>query len=280
LNPLHLLKRISAMQTPYENLDRKVSPNDGMICGNEAHYFSVGASAILNIKRALACAAGEGATPSRILDLPCGHGRVLRYLRAEFPQAEITACDLLEEGVDFCAATFGAIPVYSDPNPSRIGLPARSFDLIWVGSLFTHFDAPRWAIFLSFLRDLLRPGGVLVFSTHGRRSLEIVSEHPEIYSLDKSRRRQVLKQVGSTGFGYASYPGQRDYGISITMPAWVISLVTSVPELRLVGFSERSWDGHHDVCTCVRDLEWKASCTRMPPPLGRMDKIVARGDAA
>jgi SAM-dependent methyltransferase len=265
------------MQAAYEELDRTISPNDGMMIGDLSHYFSVGLSAILNIKRAVACAASDAARPGRILDFPCGHGRVLRYLRAEFPHAEITACDLLEDGVDFCAARFGAIPVYSDPSPSRIGLPAASFDLIWVGSLFTHFDAPRWAIFLSFLRDLLRPGGVLVFSTHGRRSREILSEQPAVYNLDKSRRRKILKQVDATGFGYACYPTHRDYGISITMPAWVISLVTSVPELRLVGLNERTWDGHHDVCTCVRDPEWKVNCTRMPAPLRRIKQPALSG---
>ena len=58
----------------------------------------------------------------RILDLPCGHGRVLRYLSAAFPEAEITACDIMREGVDFCASTFGAIPVYSQDDPQQIPL--------------------------------------------------------------------------------------------------------------------------------------------------------------
>ena len=104
--------------------------------------------------------------PPRILDFPCGHGRVLRYLRAEFPQAEITACDLLRDGVDFCAANFGAIPVYSDPDPSRIGLPRDAFDLIWVGSLFTHFDAARWAKSFSFSAETCCGRAECSFSRH------------------------------------------------------------------------------------------------------------------
>lgn len=263
-----------------DRLDRTISPNDGMLDGDEPHYFSAGRSGILNIKRALACALENVAAPRRILDFPCGHGRVLRYLRAEFPQAEITACDLLRDGVDFCAATFGAIPVYSDSHPSRIPLPRNAFDLIWVGSLFTHFDAPRWPIFLPFLRNLLQPGGVLVFSTHGRHSLKILTEQPQVYDLDHSRRDQLLKQCERTGFGYVDYPTHREYGISIAVPAWVCSLVTSIPELRLVGLSERSWDDHHDVCTCVRDTVWKTSCTPVPAPLRSADGIVLEANAA
>ena len=34
-------------------LDRTISPNDGMLGGNERHYFSVGECALRNIKRAL-----------------------------------------------------------------------------------------------------------------------------------------------------------------------------------------------------------------------------------
>ena len=47
---------------------------------------------------------GETEEVARLLDLPCGHGRVMRYLRAAFPRAEITGCDLLRDGVDHCAA--------------------------------------------------------------------------------------------------------------------------------------------------------------------------------
>jgi SAM-dependent methyltransferase len=241
-----------------DRLDRTISPNDGMLAGNDRHYFSVGRSALLSIKRALACAGEDMVPPRRILDFPCGHGRVLRYLRAEFPQSEITACDLLEDGVDFCAATFGAIPVYSDPDPSRIDLPRNAFDLIWVGSLFTHFDAPRWTTFLSFMRDLLEPGGVVVFSTHGRYSHKLSSERPEIYGLDKAHSFRLLARYERTGFGYAGYQPGDDYGVSISDPAWVCRRILSVPGLRLVGLSEKAWDSHQDVFACVRDDHFEA----------------------
>jgi len=249
-----------AMDLEEDRLIRRISPNDGMAGGDLPHYFAVGRSGILNIKRALARALDD-TQPRRILDFPCGHGRVLRYLRAEFPEAEITACDLLRDGVDFCAQTFGAIPVYSDSNPARIPLPRSAFDLIWVGSLFTHFDAPRWTIFLSFLRDLLEPGGVLVFSTHGRRSHEILTEHPQVYDLDPSRRAKLLRRYQETGFGYVDYPAHRAYGISIAEPGWVCGVVTSIAGLKLVNLVEAAWDFHHDVFTCTRDTESDASDT-------------------
>jgi SAM-dependent methyltransferase len=245
-------------------VDPRISPGDGMLGGNEKHYFSVGRSALIIIKRALDASALASAGPARILDFPCGHGRVLRYLRAAFPHAEITACDLLTDGVDFCAKTLGATGVYSDPEPSRIALPRDCFDLIWVGSLFTHFDARQWKTFLTFFRDLLSPNGLLVFSTQGRHSHHCLADNVCTYDLDPARRSRLLHQLETSGFGYVDYSGSCEYGISIAEPAWVCRLITSVPDLRVIQLCERSWDDHHDIYACVRDVAWKAPCTLEP----------------
>ena len=146
----------AAVKSADERLDRTISPNDGMLAGNEPHYFSVGRSAMLSINGGFGSRARRSALPGESSIFPAVTG-VCSGTCAGFPKAEITACDLLEDGVDFCAATFGAIPVYSDPDPSRIKLPRNAFDLIWVGSLFTHFDAPRWTTFLSFMRTCSSP---------------------------------------------------------------------------------------------------------------------------
>jgi SAM-dependent methyltransferase len=107
-----------------------ISPNDHMFAGDESHYFGVGQSALDGIRCSLYAAQVPTDNVKRILDLPCGHGRILRYLRAAFPEAEIVACDLLRDAVDYCARSFGAIPVYSHEDPRKIPLPEGAFDLI------------------------------------------------------------------------------------------------------------------------------------------------------
>ncbi len=247
-------------------VDPRISPSDGMFEGNERHYFSVGRSALLNIKRALDAAGDDPPQPARILDFPCGHGRVLRYLRAAFPQAEITACDLSRDGVDFCASIFGAIPVYSDVDPARIKLPRNAFDLIWVGSLFTHFDASEWKSFLGLFRDLLNSNGVVVFSTQGRYAHSQLVTNVSLYDLGLTRRGRLLEDFESSGFGYVDYAGSPSYGISLAEPAWVCRMITSVRDLRLIHVIEKSWDNHHDVYACMRDVAWTAACTHAPDP--------------
>src|SRR5215831_17887353 len=83
-----------------------ISTADSMFEGDRNHYFSVGRSALRCIERA-AETAGEDGFHS-ILDFGSGFGRVLRVLRAAYPDAEVAACDLSREALDFCASAFGA----------------------------------------------------------------------------------------------------------------------------------------------------------------------------
>jgi hypothetical protein len=96
-----------------------ISPNDHMWITGPQWYLEIGTSALDCINSALATAHN---TPTSILDLPCGHGRVCRMLRASFPDAHLTVCDLDHDAVDFCAAQFNATPVYSDEDIRRVSL--------------------------------------------------------------------------------------------------------------------------------------------------------------
>src|SRR5207253_2279296 len=69
---------------------------------------------------------------------PSGYGRVTRVLRARFPDAAITVCDIDRAGVAFASARFGARGVCSLDDFRLLEL-GEAFDLIWVGSLITHF---------------------------------------------------------------------------------------------------------------------------------------------
>ena len=74
-------------------VNRTLSQEDMMyVKGGEGHYFSVGRSTQECVDISLRAARTNDSDVRWILDLPCGHGRVLRYLRAAFPEAEITAC--------------------------------------------------------------------------------------------------------------------------------------------------------------------------------------------
>lgn len=234
-----------------EPASRTIDPADGMFKGNLEHYFGVGSSALRSILLGLIAAGREPSTVRQLLDLPCGHGRVLRWLPVAFPEAELTACDLLRDGVDFCRTELGAVPAYSREDPTHLELPGR-FDLIWCGSLLTHLDEERWHDFLAFFSRHLTPSGVLIFTTHGRLVPLRIARGWD-YGLDVEALRRLLEAFRSKGFGYVAYPGQAGYGISLSSASWTIGTLGAHPELRIISYHEAGWDRHQDVVTCMND---------------------------
>ncbi|MEO6654727.1 MAG: class I SAM-dependent methyltransferase, partial [Pyrinomonadaceae bacterium] len=113
-----------------------IDADDGMFKGDVDHYLSVGLSAVGVIEEALA-AAPEVTSIREVLDIPCGYGRVLRFLVLMFPGARFAACEILPGAVDFCAEEFDADAIYSVSDLDNVTFD-RQFDLIWCGSLLTH----------------------------------------------------------------------------------------------------------------------------------------------
>jgi SAM-dependent methyltransferase len=232
----------------------EVSRQDGMFDGNREHYLAVGQSALHCIEVSMFAAGVK--TFESILDLPCGYGRVLRHLQSAFPGAQLTACDIDRAGVDFCAATFGATPVYGHNSPREIHLRG-SYDLIWVGSLLTHLCLDNWAAFLEFFRAHLRRRGLLVFTVHGRAIANRMRERPADYGLEPTGLSQVLERYATEGFGYANYPTTTpavgdNYGISLSSPCSVYREIEKMPDMQLLNYTERGWDDLQDVVTLLR----------------------------
>lgn len=227
---------------------RTISPRDAMnVPGLEHLYFKATESALENIRFAMACAGVTGFR--KILDLPCGHGRVLRGLRAAFPDAEVTACDLDRDGVDFCARTFDAIPVYSQPDLPRLALPG-GYDLIFCGSLVTHLPEAVTRQTLRFLLEQLAANGILLFTTHGRYSFTAQDHRP--YT-DPERFARIRKGWDGRGYGFAAYADSEEYGVSLARPSWVIAELERYTEARILFYREMGWDDHQDLFAAMKD---------------------------
>jgi hypothetical protein len=171
-------------------------------------------------------------------------------VHARWPRAQLTACDLNRGGVDFCARAFGAEPVYS-ANPITHVRTGRDYDLVWVGSLLTHLDEDRWPEMLTWCSEQLRPGGALIFTTHGEGAVDHLVNGAD-YGLG-DRMDSVLMRYQSDGFGYADYSWSAGYGVSLNTPHWASTAIKQVGGLRHVYTSVRGWHAHQDVITCVAD---------------------------
>jgi SAM-dependent methyltransferase len=182
--------------------------------------------------------------PRSFLDFGCAYGRVLRYFKAAFPQAKLTAADLRGDALAYCAEAFGAMPVMSAADFADVRLP-QQHDVIWLGSVFTHFDSDACKTLLEKMLANLADGGLLVFSLHGRvYPQEIQPNRWKI--LEDDAFTIANAQYAATGFGYHDYPGRLGVGASLTSLAWVFEHLRSRSDV-VFGYQERGWTGWHDV---------------------------------
>jgi hypothetical protein len=236
---------------------RDIADHDQMASEHLGHYFGVGISALWTIQNILRCreSAIEQRTPiTAVLDFGCGCGRIGRFLRAGFPSAQIHVTDFRKEDVDWYIKTLSATMA---PDP----LPDQGYDLIWLGSVFTHLAENEARALLARLLPSLRLGGVLAFSTQGRfayrRAVEcdplMAEAHPWMtYNLPTAHLNQLLSAYDASGYGYVDYPGQKEYGVSIVETAWYAKTVFDLADVTQIFFQERALDDHQDVLAFMR----------------------------
>ena len=230
---------------PLSRVSRIVADGDTMFDGRDDHYLAVGLSALACIEGAL-----EGRVPASILDLPCGWGRVTRMLRARFPLASITVCDIEPAAVSFSAAAFDARPLASEVDVGKLHLPGQ-YDLIWVGSLMTHLSEAASLGLLARLAAGLAPGGSLVVSSHGPAIIPGLKGWG--YGLRPPAVAGLLEDYGARGYGHRGYDDSTGYGIALTDQDWWHSAAAGT-EMHVASYSTQAWDEHQDIVVLRQGL--------------------------
>ena len=225
------------------------SPEDWIHTRGPETYYTTGRTTIRRVR--LAMLQTRKAEVHRILDFGSGYGRILRQFKAAFPDARLAACDILPEAVDFCAETFSAEPIYAADDPGETEIEGQ-FDLIWLGSLFTHLSAARWKSLLDLLERVLEPDGLLMFTTQGRFIRDQIAARAwldaygrpiwENWGVTEDQLARVVSDYDETGFGYLEWGAlDRQYGTSIATPAWVLEQLQTRPGFEILTYWERGW---------------------------------------
>ena len=133
---------------------------------NQERYFSSGEIAFVTLQDILA---DQGVTLSDVtslLEFASGYGRITRFLVTMVNPNKITVSDIDYSAIEINAKMFGTQPLVSAEHPADF-VCNRTFEVIFVASLFSHLNFGLWHLWLERLYKLLEPGGLLIFSTHG-----------------------------------------------------------------------------------------------------------------
>jgi len=175
-----------------------------------------------------------------ILDWGCGCGRVLRYLMQTGSAAQICGCDIDTELIRWCTRNLpkGEYAVVSPQPP----LPYRSeqFDFIYGISVLTHLDEKAQFLWLRELKRVIKSGGVIILTVHGRNVYEQLSQRKKAILTDSG----FMFEIGQTG--KLKLDGLPDFYQTAFHTKEYIARTWS-PEFTLLALIEKGMNNHQDV---------------------------------
>jgi SAM-dependent methyltransferase len=101
-----------------------------------------------------------------VLDFGCGCGRVTRYW--DRFEGAVAGSDVNGEAIEWCRSTLGFARFERNELEPPLAFEPESFDLVYALSVFTHLTEELQLRWRDEMVRVLREGGLLLFTTHGR----------------------------------------------------------------------------------------------------------------
>jgi SAM-dependent methyltransferase len=130
------------------------------VTGEEPEYF-----AEYKIADLAALVWERGHAADRILDFGSGIGNSVPFFRAYFSKSELLCADVSERSIEFARRRFPGREKYVLIG-QEIPLPARSQDIVFSACVFHHIPHEEHQRWLTELRRVTRPGGLLAIYEH------------------------------------------------------------------------------------------------------------------
>lgn len=207
-----------------------------------AYYFVDGANSANKVRRLIDRWANKGTSPLTILEFAAGYGAVTRHATKSLEPHILHSCDIHPQANAFLADVLGVRAVASNQVPEDLVLPTR-YDAVFALSFFSHMPNSTWRRWLMRLYGALKPGGILIFTTHGITSMA----HFPHATLDQS------------GFWFEAASEQHDldtssYGQTITAKEFVEARIAELPGVEYLLREAAGWWAHQDLYIVRRTI--------------------------
>ena len=205
-----------------------------------------------------------GGRPPKVLDLAGGPGTITLRTLARFPGAEVTVLDQDPVLLAIAGATLAGRATIVDADLGdpvwRAKLPGEGFDAVLTATALHWLPAERVAALYGEIREVLRPGGILVNADHmPEESLPTLSERLRERGRELREARYATGAATSWGewwhraaaderLGPKVVERERIYPLVTHHQEWTPPALWHVDALRVAGFAEAGvlWRGGTD----------------------------------
>lgn len=201
------------------SLDEQLSPEESAlppaelrfrVAGTEdANWFNQsGAMSVQDLARGLAAIGASLGDFADILDWGCGCGRILRALPTELttPAHRVYGCDIDKEAIAWVRSNLPWVRASVNDGLPPLAYPNDSFDLIYNHSVMTHLDETYQDAWLSELRRIIRPKGIVTLTVNG---LERAREWLRSFPPDSPEPKQIEAALRDQGIFYVYHDSWR-----------------------------------------------------------------------
>jgi SAM-dependent methyltransferase len=201
------------------------------------YYFHDGANSAKKLSKLLFSRLGvKRSADTSFLEFASGYGCVTRHLSKELTPVKTVSCDIHEAACTFIESAIGVKTILSATKPEDLGIENNSFDVVFALSFFSHMPERTWGRWLKSLFDKVKPGGYLIFTTHGMTTWGNLGK----------------PAIPESGIWFAPGSEQKDldvadYGSTIVTPEYVKRAVETILHQSVLSMDAAEWWGHQDL---------------------------------
>lgn len=182
--------------------------------GNPSEYVRLGVFSAHAVENFLGRQGFDFRALTSWLDLACGCGRTLNFLRRDLPPEYLCGCDYDSNLIEWCRENLPGIRFAVNREKPPLPFADAGFDMVYSISFFTHLDQTAQAEWLGEIGRVLRPGGLILLSLHGkalarRKSVRLRVRGVRHYSAGPAFNQQLTYQTRS----YLEREWGRDFDI-------------------------------------------------------------------